>query len=93
MRAGSVILPVVLPRIHGGVGVFVHPEITYDPGAPRHEELHRVVMEILKVFEGWIREFPEQWHVLDPVWRSQDELRTGDGRARPGHPQLTRGRR
>ena len=68
MRAGSVVLPVVLPRIHGGVGVFVHPEITYDPGAPRHEELHRVVMEILKVFEGWIREFPEQWHVLDPVW-------------------------
>jgi len=28
-------------------------------------------MEILKVFEGWIREFPEQWHVLDPVWEDR----------------------
>jgi lauroyl/myristoyl acyltransferase len=25
-------------------------------------------MEILKVFEEWIREYPEQWHVLHSVW-------------------------
>jgi len=68
MRAGSVILPVVLPRVPGGVGAFVHEEIAYDRSAPRHEELRRVTLEILGLFEGWIREFPEQWHVLDPVW-------------------------
>jgi KDO2-lipid IV(A) lauroyltransferase len=68
MRAGSVILPVVLPRVPGGVGAFVHEEIAYDRAAPRHEELRRVTLEILGIFEGWIREFPEQWHVLDPVW-------------------------
>jgi KDO2-lipid IV(A) lauroyltransferase len=68
MRAGSVIMPIVLPRIHGGVGVFINPEIPYDRSAPRAEELRRVITEILKVFEGWIREFPEQWHVLDPIW-------------------------
>lgn len=68
MRAGSVILPIVLPRVPGGVGAFVHEEIAYDRGAPRHEELRRVTLEILGIFEGWIREYPEQWHVLDPVW-------------------------
>jgi KDO2-lipid IV(A) lauroyltransferase len=70
MRAGSVILPVALPRIRGGVGVFVSEEIPYDRSAPRPQELHRVTLEILGVFEGWIREFPEQWHVLDPVWEA-----------------------
>jgi KDO2-lipid IV(A) lauroyltransferase len=68
MRAGSVIMPIVLPRIPGGVGVRIYPEIAYDRGAPRHEELHRVVLEILAIFEAEIREHPEQWHVLDPIW-------------------------
>ena len=70
MRAGSVILPVVLPRIPGGMGVTVHPEIPYDRAAPRAEELRRVVLEILAVFEAEIREHPEQWHVLDPIWET-----------------------
>lgn len=68
MRAGSVILPVALPRIPGGVGVRVDPEIPYDRDAPRPQELRRVVAEILRFFERQIREHPEQWHVLDPIW-------------------------
>ncbi len=68
MRAGSVIMPVILPRIPGGVGVRIYPEIAYDRAAPRHEELRRVVLEILAIFEAEIREHPEQWHVLDPIW-------------------------
>jgi KDO2-lipid IV(A) lauroyltransferase len=68
MRAGSVIMPVFLPRIPGGVEVHIGPEIPYDRGAPRAEEVHRVVMEILAVFEKVIGEHPEQWHVLDPIW-------------------------
>ncbi len=68
MRAGSVIMPVILPRIPGGIGVRVYPEIAYDRTAPRHEELRRVVLEILAIFEAEIREHPEQWHVLDPIW-------------------------
>ena len=68
MRAGSVIMPVFLPRIPGGVEVHIGPEIPYDRGAPRAEEVHRVVMEILAVFERVIGEHPEQWHVLDPIW-------------------------
>jgi KDO2-lipid IV(A) lauroyltransferase len=68
MRSGSVILPVALPRIPRGVGVFIHPEIAYDQSAPRPQELRRVVLEILAFFEETIREHPEQWHVLDPIW-------------------------
>ncbi|MGA8015401.1 MAG: hypothetical protein WCB85_05740 [Candidatus Dormiibacterota bacterium] len=68
MRAGSVILPVTLPRIPSGTAVTVHPEIAYDPSAPRAEEIRRVVCEILALFERVIREYPEQWHVLEPLW-------------------------
>jgi lauroyl/myristoyl acyltransferase len=70
MRAGSVILPVTLPRIPSGIGITVHPEIPYDPEAPRDQEIRRVVREILALFEGVIRAYPEQWHVLDPVWEA-----------------------
>jgi lauroyl/myristoyl acyltransferase len=68
MRAGSAILPIALPRVPAGNGVTVFPEIAYDPAAPRGQEIRRVVREILAVFEAVIREYPEQWHVLDPVW-------------------------
>ena len=70
MRAGSAILPISLPRIPGANGVIVHPEIAWDPSAPRDEELRRVVREILALFERVIREYPEQWHVLDPIWEA-----------------------
>src|SRR5487761_1627091 len=101
MRAGSAILPVVLPRVRGGVGVQIYEEIRYDRrapraqelhrvvseilaifeagfrseeirydrSAPRAQELHRVVSEILAIFEAVIRKHPEQWHVLDPIWK------------------------
>ncbi|MGD0834673.1 MAG: hypothetical protein ABSA40_09685 [Candidatus Dormibacteria bacterium] len=68
MRAGSVILPVFLPRVPGGVEVHIGPEIPYDRLAPHAEEVHRVVTEILAVFEKVIGDHPEQWHVLDPIW-------------------------
>lgn len=68
MRAGSVILPVILPRIPAGCAAIVHPEIPWDPAAPREAEIRRVVREILSLFERVIREYPEQWHVLDPIW-------------------------
>ena len=70
MRAGSAILPITLPRVPGGTAAAVHPEIPWDPDAPRPQEMRRVVAEILRVFEQAIREYPEQWHVLDPVWEN-----------------------
>lgn len=68
MRAGSAILPITLPRVPSGTAVAVYPEIPWDPDAPRDQEIRRVVTEILRVFEQAISEYPEQWHVLDPVW-------------------------
>jgi lauroyl/myristoyl acyltransferase len=70
MRSGAVILPVILPRIPSGTAILVHPEIEYDISAPRDVEKRRVVGEVLRLFEQVISEFPEQWHVLDPIWDS-----------------------
>lgn len=70
MRSGAVILPVILPRIPSGTAILVHPEIAYDPSLPRDAEIRRVVGEVLRLFEQVISEYPEQWHVLDPIWDS-----------------------
>ncbi len=70
MRSGAVILPVILPRIPSGTAILVHPEIEYDASAPRDAEKRRVVGEVLRRFEEVISEYPEQWHVLDPIWGS-----------------------
>jgi KDO2-lipid IV(A) lauroyltransferase len=71
IRTGAAIVPVFLLR-SGRRGDLVvapcHPELVYDPDAPREEEVRRVTGELLEIVETVIREHPEQWHVLDPIW-------------------------
>jgi KDO2-lipid IV(A) lauroyltransferase len=68
IRCGAAILPTFLvvegTRLRGEM----HPEVPYDPLAPREQEIRRVTRELLDVCEGVIRRHPEQWHVLAPVW-------------------------
>jgi len=47
------------------------PEIPYDADAPREAEVRRVSAEVLRIFETIIREHPDQWHVLDPIWDAE----------------------
>jgi KDO2-lipid IV(A) lauroyltransferase len=71
MRSGAAIVPIILHRNGHRVFAIVHPEIPYDPDAPRDAEVRRVSREVLALFESAIREHPDQWHVLDPIWRGQ----------------------
>jgi lauroyl/myristoyl acyltransferase len=70
MRAGAVILPVVLPRSRDGIAAEVYPAISYDLSAPRDQEVRRVVAETLRIFEDVIRRHPEQWHVMEPIFET-----------------------
>ncbi len=72
IRTGAALLPVVLLRNGHRVDARVYPEFTYDAAAPRQAEVRRVAEEVLRFFEGIIREYPDQWHVLDPIWRSAE---------------------
>jgi len=70
IRSGAALVPIVLLRVGSQVVGRCYPEVTYDPDADRDTEVRRVTRACLEVLEGVIREYPEQWHVLDPVWPS-----------------------
>jgi KDO2-lipid IV(A) lauroyltransferase len=69
IRNGSAIVPIPLIRAGREIVAPVFPEIAYDASAPRDAEVRRVGAEILRIFESVIREHPDQWHVLEPIWR------------------------
>jgi KDO2-lipid IV(A) lauroyltransferase len=73
IRTGAAIVPIFMlrggehdERVYGRC----YPEIPYDAGAPRDAEVRRVTREVLALSELVIREHPDQWHVLDPLWKA-----------------------
>jgi KDO2-lipid IV(A) lauroyltransferase len=68
IRTGAALVPVMLYRNGHRVDAHVYPEIAYDAAAPRDAEVRRVATEALRLFERIIRDHPDQWHVLDPIW-------------------------
>lgn len=70
IRAGAPIVPVVIFREGRRLRGVPYPEIRYSTDALREEEVRRVSLELLALIEGVIRAHPDQWHVLDPIWRS-----------------------
>jgi KDO2-lipid IV(A) lauroyltransferase len=68
IRTGAALLPVVLLRDGHRVDARLYPPLAYDAAAPRQAEVHRVAEEVLRLFERIIRDHPDQWHVLDPIW-------------------------
>ena len=73
IRSGAALVPIILFRNGDRVRAEVFPELHYDVDAPRDEEVRRVAAEVLRLFERIIRDNPDQWHVLDPIWPSSDE--------------------
>jgi phosphatidylinositol dimannoside acyltransferase len=72
IRTGAALVPCVLFRNGDRARGEVFPELRYDADAPREEEVRRLTAEVLGLFEGIIREHPDQWHVLDPIWPEDD---------------------
>jgi phosphatidylinositol dimannoside acyltransferase len=70
IRSGAAVVPIILLRTNWGVEGTIFPEMDYDADAPREQEAERITREILATFETVIRDNPDQWHVLDPVWPS-----------------------
>lgn len=68
IRTGAAIVPVLLFRDRYRVNAMVYPEIRYSTDAPRDAEVRKTAQMLLRIFEAAIREHPEQWHVMDPIW-------------------------
>ncbi|HEV3232834.1 MAG TPA: hypothetical protein VG245_11345 [Candidatus Dormibacteraeota bacterium] len=65
-RTGAGVLPVVTLRdrgeryrVIGGAPVYIEP-------GP--EALEAAIQSLLRTFENWIREYPDQWHVMVPIF-------------------------
>jgi|SRR5438132_3363883 len=71
IRAGSVILPVILFRDDRRVRAVAYPEIKYSTKAPREDEVIATTQRVLTLFESAIRRYPDQWHVLDAIWNEE----------------------
>jgi len=70
IRTGAAVVPVILFRSDRRVHAVPYPEIEYSSEAPREAEVRRITRRILGLFEAAIREHPDQWHVLEPIWGS-----------------------
>jgi KDO2-lipid IV(A) lauroyltransferase len=70
IRTGAAVVPVVLLRETEEAVGQCYPEVRYDPAAERGAEVRRVASEVLRVLERIIRQHPDHWHVLDPLWTS-----------------------
>jgi predicted RND superfamily exporter protein/lauroyl/myristoyl acyltransferase len=67
--AGCVLLPVYLPRSDGGYSAHILPQIPYDRAALRSREArHKLTQEIMRAFEGPIRQHLDQWYHFVPIW-------------------------
>jgi len=69
-RTGSPILPVIcLREPDDSYRVVGHPPFAVEPGPAG---VDRAIDRIMRTMEGWIRQYPDQWHVMEPLWRDQD---------------------
>jgi KDO2-lipid IV(A) lauroyltransferase len=83
LRTGAPLLPVVVYSERGNwhSGEVHAPLDTTRTGSLR-DDVARITQELAVVFEMLIRRHPEQWHLYQPNWPSdEDELSPGGGPA------------
>ena len=67
--SGCAVVPVVVVRRGDGYAAQVLPEATYDRAALGNREQRRAfTQEILRAFEPWLRQHPDQWYHFVPIW-------------------------
>lgn len=73
VRANVPVLFGFCRRTPDGVLVKVFPLIYPDQSLPKEEAVLDLVQRALQLFEGVIREYPEEWHLSTPVWQLAQE--------------------
>ena len=78
-HTGAGVVPVLSLRMPDDSYRFIgHPPIYVgdDEGA-----VDRAMGELLAVFEAGIREYPDQWHVMEPIWKPELQQAYAHGKA------------
>jgi phosphatidylinositol dimannoside acyltransferase len=68
LRTGAAIVPVFsLRKPHNKTSIFVEPPITMSESENHHQALKANLERLVATLEKYIRKYPEQWVVLEPV--------------------------
>ncbi len=67
--SGCAVVPAIIVRSGDGYAAQIMPEQTYDRAALGSREQRRAfTQEILRAFEPWLRQHPDQWYHFVPIW-------------------------
>jgi len=82
-QTGAALRPAVLWFEEGGWGARIGEEITVPAVGSRREQTAAMMQEVARFFEDGIREHPQDWHMLQPVFVSDlDPARRAAARER-----------
>jgi phosphatidylinositol dimannoside acyltransferase len=83
IQTGAALMPVVLWFTQTGWGVRIGDEIPVPAEGSRKEQRAAMMQQVARFFEDGIREFPADWHMLQPVFLTDlDRERYAATRAR-----------
>jgi phosphatidylinositol dimannoside acyltransferase len=91
IQTGAALMPVILWFDGDGWGVRIGAEIPVPELASRKEQVAAMTQEVARFFEDGIREHPQDWHMLQPLFLADlDPERLAAARARAArNGQLT----
>jgi phosphatidylinositol dimannoside acyltransferase len=91
IQTGAALMPVILWFDGDGWGVRIGPEIPAPELASRKDQVAAMTQEVARFFEDGIREHPQDWHMLQPLFLDDlDPERLAAARARAArNAQLT----
>lgn len=70
LRAKAAVVPTMCLRLPGDRYSLTFTEpIMPSEGRPTDEDVTRLLTEVFSRFEQYIRQYPEQWVILQPVWQ------------------------
>jgi KDO2-lipid IV(A) lauroyltransferase len=91
IQTGAALMPAILWFDGDGWGVRIGPEIPVPELASRKDQVAAMTQEVARFFEDGIREHPQDWHMLQPLFLADlDPERLAAARARAARSgQLT----
>lgn len=69
LKTGAVLLPAFSARSRGtALDIFIEPPLEPPAEGPLEERGLAATAQLLRVAERYIRRYPDQWYVLEPLW-------------------------
>jgi len=72
LRTGAVIVPAFSVRKPGNrFAIYIEPPLELVDIGNRNQSVKANLEKLVAIMEKYIRQYPEQWVVLEPIWRNQ----------------------